>query len=73
MAGLFFCLASAEGAGLLFCPAAIQPNTSVYGAFFAVNAVNSARRKNSFQGFTWAFHEICYILPSQITDRQKRI
>lgn len=25
MAGLFFCLASAEGAGLLFCSAAIQP------------------------------------------------
>ena len=25
MTGFFFCLASAEGAGLLFCPAAIQP------------------------------------------------
>lgn len=36
--GLFFCLASAEGAGLLFCPAAIQPNTSVYSVFCAVNA-----------------------------------
>lgn len=39
MAGLFFCLASAEGAGLLFCPDAIQPHTSVYSAFYAVNAV----------------------------------
>ena len=39
MAGLFFCLASSEGAGLLFCPAAIQPNTSVYSAFCAVHAV----------------------------------
>lgn len=39
MAGLFFCLASAEGAGLLFCPAAIQPHTSVYSAFCAVHAV----------------------------------
>ena len=38
MAGLFFCLASAEGAGLLFCPAAIQPHTSVYSVFCAVNA-----------------------------------
>ena len=38
VAGLFFCLASAEGAGLLFCPAAIQPNTSVYSVFCAVNA-----------------------------------
>ena len=27
MTGLFFCLASAEGAGLLFCPVAIQPHT----------------------------------------------
>lgn len=42
MAGLFFCLASAEGAGLLFCPAAIQPHTSVYSAFCAVNAVYTA-------------------------------
>lgn len=33
MAGLFFCLASAEGAGLLFCPATIQPHTSVYSGF----------------------------------------
>lgn len=33
LAGLFFCLASAEGAGLLFCPAAIQPNTSGYSGF----------------------------------------
>lgn len=39
MAGLFFCLASAEGAGLLFCPTAIQPHTSVYSAFCAVNAI----------------------------------
>lgn len=38
LAGLFFCLASAEGAGLLFYPATIQPNTSVYSAFCAVNA-----------------------------------
>lgn len=39
MAGLFFCLASAEGAGLLFCPAAIQPHTIVYSAFCSVNAI----------------------------------
>lgn len=38
LAGLFFCLASDEGAGLLFCPAAIQPHTSVYSAFFIVHA-----------------------------------
>lgn len=38
MAGFFFCLASAEGAGLFFCPAKIQPNTSVYSAFCSVHA-----------------------------------
>ncbi len=38
MAGLFFCLASDEGAGLLFCPAAIQPHKSVYSVFCTVYA-----------------------------------
>lgn len=38
-AGLFFCLASAEVAGLLFCSAAMQPYTSVYSAFCVVHAV----------------------------------
>lgn len=38
MAGFFFCLASAEGVGLLFCPAAIQPNTSVYRVFCTIHA-----------------------------------
>ncbi len=42
MAGLFFCLASAEGAWLLFCPAAIQSHISVCSAFCAVNAVYTA-------------------------------
>lgn len=42
MAGLFFCLASVEGARLLFCSAAIQPHTSVYSAFCSVNAVYAA-------------------------------
>lgn len=36
-AGLFFCLAPAEGAGLLFCSDAIQPHTSVYSALCSVN------------------------------------
>lgn len=73
MAGLFFFLASAEDAGLLFCPAAMQPNTSVYSGFYHVHAVIPPTPQNGVQGFTGAFNEICYILPSQITDRQKRI
>ena len=47
MAGLFFCLASANGAGLLFCPATIQPHASVYSAFCVVHAsytVHAAKR-----------------------------
>ena len=55
MAGLFFCLASAEGAGLLFCPAAIQPHTSVYSVFCAVHAVIPPTPQNSAQGFAVAF------------------
>lgn len=55
MAGLFFCLASVEGAGLLFCPAAIQPHTSVYSAFFAINEVIPPTPQNSTQVFAGAF------------------
>jgi len=63
MAGLFFCLAFAEGAGLLFCPAAIQTNTSVYRAFSRVNASIPPTPQNSAQGFTGAFPAICLVLP----------
>ena len=60
MAGLFFCLASAKGAGLLFCPAAIQSHTSVYSAFCAVHAVIPPTPQNSAHGFTGEFPEICH-------------
>lgn len=55
MTGLLFCLASVEGAGLLFCPAAIQPHTSVYSAFFAINEVIPPTPQNSTQVFAGAF------------------
>ena len=58
MAGLFFCLASAEGAGLLFFHAAIQPHTSVYSAFCPVHAVIPPAQQNSAHGFTAAFPAI---------------
>ena len=51
MTGLFFCLASAEGAGLLFCPATIQPHTSVYSAFCAIHAVYTAHAVKQRTGF----------------------
>ncbi len=56
MAGLFFCLASAEGAGLLFCSATIQTRTSVYSAFCVVHAVlYSPRRKTAHRALQCLF------------------
>lgn len=71
MAGLFFCLAPAEDAGLLFCPAAIQPHTSVYSGFYPVHAVIQHTPQNGAQGFTGAFPVACPILQPQIPDRHK--
>ena len=62
MTGLFFCLAPAEGAGLLFCPVAIQPHTSVYSVFHAVNAVIQPTPQNSAQSFTGDFPAIRRVL-----------
>nr|DAL24459.1 MAG TPA_asm: hypothetical protein [Caudoviricetes sp.] len=54
-AGFFFCLAPAEGAGLLFCLVAIQPRTSVYSGFCAINAVIPPQPKKRLQDFVGAF------------------
>lgn len=59
--GGFFCLASAEGAGLLFCPATYQPRTSVYSGFCTINAVIPSQPKKRLHGFTLAFPLICPI------------
>lgn len=50
MAGLFFCLASAEGAGLLFCLAAIQPHTSIYSGLYTVHTFYTAKTPKPFTG-----------------------
>ena len=55
VAGLFFCLASAEGAGLLFCPAAIQPHTSIYSVFCAVYATYTAHGVKQHTGLCSGF------------------
>lgn len=73
MAGFFFCLAPAEGAGLLFCPDTIQHHTSVYSALCSAHAIIPPTLQNGAQGFTRAFPTICQILPPQIPDRHKRI
>lgn len=72
MAGLFLpCIR--PGAGLFFCPDAIQPHTSVYSGFCAVNAIIPPTPQNSTQGFTVDFPAITPIQPPQIPDRQKRL
>lgn len=54
--GFFFCLASAEGAGLLFCPVAICLNTSVYRGFYIIHASYTAntskQRTELYRGFS---------------------
>ena len=52
-----------HGAGLLFCPATIQPHTSVYSGFYHVHAVIQQTPQNSAQGFTGAFPAIYLVLP----------
>jgi hypothetical protein len=60
MAGLFFCLASAEGAGLLFCPAAMQPHISVYSGFYFINesyTTHSAKQRTGlYRRFSCDFY-----------------
>lgn len=71
MAGFFFCLASAEGEGLLFCPAAIRPHTSVYSGFYSVHAVYTVnatkQRTKLYRGFSgYLPHSTAvYIRPAQ--------
>lgn len=60
LAGIFFCLASAEGAGLLFCPAVIQPHTSVYSVFCAINAVYTS---HTAKQRTWLYRGISGYFP----------
>lgn len=55
MAGLFFCLASADGTGLLFCPAAIHPNTSVYIVFYTIHASYTAHAAKQHTGLCRRF------------------
>lgn len=55
LAGLFFYLASAESAGLLFYPVTIQPYTSVYSAFCAINTSNTVNTTKQYTGLYRCF------------------
>lgn len=59
--GFSFALHLLRVQGFYFCPAAIQPYTSVYSAFCAIHAVIQPTPQNSAQGFTEAFPAICRI------------
>lgn len=71
--GFSFALHLLRVQGFYFCPATIQPHTSVYSGFYTIHAVIPTTPQNSAQGFAMAFPEICPILPPTIPDRQKRI
>ena len=60
MAGLFFCLASAEGAGLLFYPATIQLYTIVYSGFYIIHASYTTHTVKQRTGLYMCFS---YYLP----------
>lgn len=60
-----------HGAGLLFCPAAIRPHTSVCSVFCSVHAIILQQRQNRLQGFTEAFPLICPIPAHTIQQTHK--
>lgn len=47
--------------GFYFCPATIQPNTSVYSTLCIIHAIIPPKRQNRLHGFTAAFPLICAI------------
>ena len=53
--GFSFVLHLLSVQGFYFCPAAIQPHTSLYGGFSAVHAIIPQQRQKRLQGFTVAF------------------
>ena len=55
-----------HGAGLLFCPATIQPHTSVYRVFCRVNAIYTAHTAKPHTGLCSGFS--CYLPHSTAAD-----
>ena len=59
------------GAGLLFCPTAIQPHTNIYSGLCAVNAIIPPQQQNRLQDFTGVFPSICPISAHTIQQPHK--
>ena len=71
-AGLLFCLASAEGAGLFFLPGGVSAtHKRVYSGLFVVRAFIPPQSQNRLQGFTAAFPLICPIPSHTIQQSHK--
>lgn len=60
-----------HGAGLLFCPTAIQPHTNIYSGLCAVNAIIPPQQQNRLQDFTGVFPSICPISAHTIQQPHK--
>ena len=60
-----------HGAGLLFCPTAIQPHTNIYSGLCAVNAIIPPQQQNRLQDFTGVFPSICPIPAHTIQQPHK--
>ena len=67
--GFSFALHLLRVQGFYFCPATIQPNTSVYSAFCVVHATIPPTPQNSAQGFAGASPAIAPAQPPTIPDR----
>lgn len=61
--GFSFVLHLLSVQGFYFCPAAIQPHTSVYSGFCIIHATIPPTLQNSAQGFAGSFPSICRVLP----------
>lgn len=57
--------------GFYFCPATIQPNTSVYSTLCIIHAIIPPKRQNRLHGFTAAFPLICAIPAHTIQQPHK--
>ena len=69
MAGLFFCLAPAEGAGLLFCPAAYINAQAFTEAFILSMQLYRPRRKTAHRALQCSFLRLCTLSrPQYQTD-----
>lgn len=62
-----------HGAGLLFCPTAIQPHTNIYSGLCAVNAIIPPQQQNRLQDFTGVFRRFALFQRTQYSSHTSRL